>query len=158
MAYHATSTTDDLEALRIELRGHQHSIVFTNGVFDILHAGHVTYLQAARELGDILVVGLNGDDSVTRLKGPNRPVNTCEDRAAVLCALRAVDHVVVFDDDTPQRLIEALLPDVLVKGGDYSRDIIVGADIVEAAGGRVVVIPLVEGRSTTDVINRVRKR
>ncbi len=156
MAFHATSTADDLEALRIELRGHHQRIVFTNGVFDILHAGHVTYLAAARAEGDILVVGLNSDESVTRLKGPERPVNTCEDRAAVLSALRAVDHVVVFEEDTPQRLIEALLPDVLVKGGDYTRDTIVGADLVEAAGGRVVVIPLLEGRSTTNVITRVQ--
>ena len=102
-------------------------------------------------------MGLNSDASVTRLKGPERPINTWYDRAAVLCALRSVDHVVVFDEDTPIRLIEALLPDVLVKGGDYSRDTIVGADLVEAAGGRVVVIPLLEGRSTTNVITRVRK-
>jgi len=157
MAFYATSSPEELEALRLELRGHNHRIVFTNGVFDILHAGHVTYLEAARAQGDVLVVGLNSDASVTRLKGPERPVNICADRALVLCALRAVDHVVVFDDDTPKRLIEALLPDVLVKGGDYTRDTIVGAEIVETAGGRVVVIPLVEGRSTTDVINRVRK-
>lgn len=157
MSYHPTSTVEKLEALRIELRGHHQKIVFTNGVFDILHAGHVTYLAAARALGDILVVGLNSDASVTRLKGPTRPVNTSDDRAVVLCALRAVDHVVLFDDDTPQRLIEVLLPDILVKGGDYTRDTIVGADLVESTGGRVVVIPLVEGRSTTDVINRVRK-
>jgi rfaE bifunctional protein nucleotidyltransferase chain/domain len=157
MSYHNTSLTEDLEALRITLRGQHHTIVFTNGVFDILHAGHVAYLEAARALGDILVVGLNSDASVKRLKGPSRPVNTCDDRAAVLGALRAVDHVVVFDDDTPQRIIEVLLPDVLVKGGDYTRDTIVGADLVESTGGRVVVIPLVEGRSTTNIINRARK-
>ena len=157
MPFHSTTSPEALEALRIELRRHHQRIVFTNGVFDILHAGHVTYLDAARALGDILVVGLNSDESVKRLKGPERPVNTADDRAVVLCALRAVEHVVLFEEDTPKRLIEALLPDVLVKGGDYSRDTIVGADVVEAAGGRVVVIPLVEGKSTTNVINRVRK-
>lgn len=157
MAFHSESTTESLEALRIELRGRDKRIVFTNGVFDILHAGHVAYLTEARALGDMLVVGLNSDESVKRLKGPERPINTCHDRAAVLCALRAVDHVVVFEEDTPKHVIESLLPDVLVKGGDYSRDTIVGADLVEAAGGRVVVIPLLQGRSTTNVINRMRR-
>lgn len=157
MAFYSESTTESLEALRIALRGRDSRVVFTNGVFDILHAGHVTYLAEARALGDILVVGLNSDASVQRLKGPERPINPCHDRATVLCALRAVDHVVVFEEDTPLRLIQSLLPDVLVKGGDYSRDTIVGADVVEAAGGRVVVIPLLDGRSTTNVINRMRK-
>jgi len=130
--------------------------VFTNGVFDILHAGHVTYLAEARALGDVLVLGLNTDASVRRLKGPERPINNENDRATVVAALRAVDHVVLFDDDTPIRVITALLPDVLVKGGDYTRDTIVGADEVEANGGRVVTIPLLEGRSTTNIINRAR--
>lgn len=133
-------------------------VVFTNGCFDILHRGHVEYLAAARELGDALVVGLNSDASVRRLKGPGRPVNPTQDRAAVLAALSVVDAVAVFDDDTPLRLIEALLPDVLVKGGDYSRETIVGAAEVEGAGGRVVVVPLVEGRSTTGIIERISGR
>lgn len=130
-------------------------VVFTNGCFDILHRGHVEYLAAARELGDVLVVGLNADDSVSRLKGPGRPINPVDDRAAVLAALTAVDAVTVFEEDTPRELITALLPDVLVKGGDYRPDDIVGASEVRAAGGEVVVVPLVPGRSTTGIINRV---
>lgn len=133
-------------------------VVFTNGVFDILHAGHVTYLEAARRLGDVLVVGLNADDSVRRLKGPSRPVNPQHDRATVLAALRCVDHVVFFHDDTPLRVIEDILPDVLVKGGDYTRDTVVGADVVEAHGGRVEIVPLLEGRSTTSIIERSQGR
>jgi len=138
------------------LRQSGRRVVFTNGVFDILHAGHTTYLDAARALGDVLVLGLNTDESVRRLKGPERPINSELDRATVVAALRSVDHVVLFADDTPLRLIEMILPDVLVKGGDYTRQTIVGADVVEAHGGRVVTIPLVEGRSTTGIINRAR--
>ncbi|HBB24839.1 MAG TPA: D-glycero-beta-D-manno-heptose 1-phosphate adenylyltransferase [Bacteroidetes bacterium] len=138
------------------LRQSGRRVVFTNGVFDILHAGHTTYLEAARALGDVLVVGLNTDESVRRLKGPERPINSEQDRATVLAALRSVDHVVLFADDTPLGLIESIVPDVLVKGGDYTRQTIVGADVVEAHGGRVVTIPLVEGRSTTGIINRAR--
>jgi rfaE bifunctional protein nucleotidyltransferase chain/domain len=150
------STADEIETLRAQLRAEGRRIVFTNGVFDILHAGHVTYLAAARALGDVLVLGLNTDASVRRLKGPERPINNENDRATVVAALRAVDHVVVFDEDTPLRVISTLVPDVLVKGGDYTRDTIVGADVVEAHGGSVVTIPLVEGRSTTNIINRAR--
>lgn len=146
----------DLELLRETLRAEGKRIVFTNGVFDILHAGHVTYLDQARALGDVLVLGLNADESVRRLKGPDRPVNTDADRALVVAALRSVDHVVIFGDDTPLAIIETLLPDVLVKGGDYTRDTIVGADVVEASGGAVRTIPLLEGRSTSSIINRVR--
>lgn len=129
-------------------------VVFTNGCFDVLHRGHVEYLHAARALGDLLVVGVNADDSVRRLKGSGRPVNGEEDRALVLASLAAVDYVTVFGEDTPRELVTALLPDVLVKGGDYTRDTIVGADEVEAAGGRVVVVPLVPGRSTTAILER----
>lgn len=150
------TSLQELESLRSELRSTLHKVVFTNGVFDILHAGHVMYLEAARALGDVLVVGLNTDDSVRRIKGPTRPVNTEMDRAAVLAALRCVDHVVLFDGDTPLELIEALIPDVLVKGGDYTRDTIVGADIVELHGGIVTTIPLLEGRSTTSIIAKAR--
>ncbi len=146
----------DLELLRETLRAEGKRIVFTNGVFDILHAGHVTYLDQARALGDVLVLGLNADESVRRLKGLDRPVNTDADRALVVAALRSVDHVVIFGDDTPLAIIETLLPDVLVKGGDYTRDTIVGADVVEASGGAVRMIPLLEGRSTSSIINRVR--
>lgn len=129
-------------------------IVFTNGCFDVLHRGHVEYLHAARSLGDVLIVGLNSDGSVQRLKGPSRPINPIDDRAWVLGALAAVDAVTVFDQDTPAELIQGLLPDVLVKGGDYQVDQIVGASAVEAAGGRVVVAPLVPGRSTTAILER----
>jgi rfaE bifunctional protein nucleotidyltransferase chain/domain len=133
------------------------TIVFTNGVFDILHRGHVEYLCAARALGDALVVAVNTDDSVRRLgKGADRPINREEDRAIVLAALACVDAVALFGEDTPRELIAALLPDVLVKGGDYTVDSIAGAEEVRAAGGRVQVIPLVPGRSTTASLQRAR--
>ena len=133
-------------------------LVFTNGVFDVLHRGHVDYLARARALGDALVVAVNSDASVRRLgKGADRPVNPEDDRAYVIAGLEAVDWVTVFDEDTPRELVAALLPDVLVKGGDYTRDTIVGAEEVEAAGGRVEVIPLVPGRSTTQILQRVRE-
>lgn len=133
------------------------TVVFTNGVFDILHRGHVEYLCAARARGDALVVGLNTDDSVRRLgKGAGRPINGEEDRAVVLAALACVDAVTLFGDDTPRDLVAALLPDVLVKGGDYTVETIVGADEVRAAGGRVEVIPLIPGRSTTAILQRAR--
>lgn len=132
-------------------------IVFTNGAFDILHRGHVEYLFAARAMGDALVVGLNTDDSVRRLaKAPGRPVNPQDDRAMVLAALGCVDAVTLFDEDTPHAIITALMPDVLVKGGDYTVDTIVGAPEVLAAGGRVEVIPLTPGRSTTSILERAR--
>lgn len=131
-------------------------VVFTNGCFDVLHRGHVEYLAHARGLGDRLVVGLNSDRSVRALKGAGRPLNPVEDRAVVLAGLASVDAVVVFDQDTPRELIASLLPDVLVKGGDYSEDEIVGADEVKAAGGRVAVAPLIGGRSTTALLDRVR--
>ena len=143
------------EAVRRFGRPRTQRVVFTNGCFDILHRGHVEYIHTARGLGDRLVVGLNGDASVSRLKGPTRPVNPFDDRALVLAGLEAVDAVVRFDEDTPLRLIEALLPDVLVKGGDYRPDEIVGATEVREAGGEVVVVPLVEGRSTSGIIERM---
>ncbi len=132
-------------------------VVFTNGVFDLLHAGHVDLLEAARAEGDALVVGVNSDASVRRLgKGPDRPVTGEAARTRVLAGLTAVDCVVLFDEETPLDLIQALAPDVLVKGADYSRDRIVGADWVEARGGRVVQVPLVPGFSTTALVERLR--
>jgi D-beta-D-heptose 7-phosphate kinase / D-beta-D-heptose 1-phosphate adenosyltransferase len=131
-------------------------IGFTNGVFDILHPGHVRVLEESRSRCDRLVVGLNSDASVKRLKGAERPVNSEQSRAQVLCGLAAVDGVVIFEEDTPLNLITALKPDVLVKGGDYTRDTIVGADLVEARGGEVFVVPLVPGQSTTSIIARSR--
>lgn len=142
------------EAARRFGRPREETLVFTNGCFDLLHRGHVDYLHHARSLGDRLLVGLNADPSVRRLKGPTRPVNPELDRALVLAALGSVDAVVIFEDDTPLRLIQLLLPDVLVKGGDYTADRIVGADEVTEAGGRVVVAPLVHGRSTTQMLAR----
>jgi len=132
------------------------SVGFTNGCFDILHAGHVSLLHAARSQCDRLVLGLNSDASVRRLKGPNRPVNDQHDRACVLAALASVDAVVVFEEDTPLALIEALLPDILVKGADYTIDTVVGADVVRKAGGRVVLVDLVAGKSTTGTIGKLR--
>ncbi|HTH23628.1 MAG TPA: D-glycero-beta-D-manno-heptose 1-phosphate adenylyltransferase [Vicinamibacterales bacterium] len=132
-------------------------IVFTNGVFDILHPGHIRYLRDARALGDLLIVGLNSDRSVKALaKGPNRPINPEAERVEVLSALASVDAVVIFDEDTPHAIISALQPDILVKGADWGENAIVGRDIVEARGGRVARIALAEGYSTTKIIERIR--
>ena len=131
------------------------TIVFTNGCFDILHVGHVRYLQEAKKLGDVLVLGLNSDFSVRGLKGEKRPLVPQDERADVLAALESVDYVTIFDESTPQLLIEYLRPDLLVKGGDWSADAIAGADAVKSWGGRVVIAPLIEGRSTTNVIEKI---
>lgn len=131
-------------------------IVFTNGCFDVLHRGHIAYLDAARRCGDVLVVGVNSDASVRRLKGPDRPVNPVEDRVAVLCGLAAVDHVVVFDGDTPADVLELVRPEVYVKGGDYSPEMLPEAPLVRALGGEVVIVDYVEDRSTTLLLDRVR--
>jgi len=131
-------------------------LVFTNGCFDLIHAGHVRYLAQARALGDVLVVALNSDRSVRALKGEGRPILNEQERAEVIAALEAVDYVIVFDEETPRELIAALLPDVLVKGGDWPLDQIVGRDEVEAAGGKVLSLPYVEGSSTTELIERIK--
>ena len=130
-------------------------IVFTNGCFDLLHVGHVKYLQAARRLGDLLVLGLNSDDSIRRLKGPNRPLISQDERAHILAALDCIDHVVIFDEDTPLELIRLLRPDILVKGGDYTPEGVVGKEIVESYGGRVELIQFVDGKSTTNIIEKI---
>lgn len=132
-------------------------VVFTNGCFDVIHRGHVSYLAQARDLGDLLVLGLNSDSSVRRLKGPTRPVNDEESRALVLASLECVDYVVLFDEDTPYHLIDAVQPDILVKGGDYQIDQIVGYDIVKARGGEVLTLPFVDGFSSTSIINRLKQ-
>lgn len=156
-----TLSRDELRRRCSELHEQGKRIVFTNGCFDILHAGHVTYLEAAAALGDLLVVGLNSDESVRRLKGPRRPIVPEEDRSLIIGALRAVDLVTIFSEETPHELIQAVQPDVLVKGGDYDPEAtdgpryIVGSDVVRARGGIVRVINLVEGRSTTDVVARI---
>lgn len=136
---------------------HTRKIVFTNGCFDILHCGHVTYLAKAKQLGDVLVIGLNSDASVRRLKGPTRPVNDQKARALLLAALEMVDYVVVFEEDTPYNVIAKVQPDVLVKGGDYAIENIVGGDIVRDRGGIVTTIPFVDGFSTTSLINNLKK-
>ena len=145
-----------LTARLAAVRARGGKIVFTNGCFDLLHPGHVRYLTAARALGDALVLGLNSDASVTRLKGPERPILKCLERAEVLAGLAAVDHLIVFDEDTPRALVAAVRPDVLVKGADWAADEIAGADEVRAAGGRVERIDLVPGVSTTELIRRLR--
>jgi D-beta-D-heptose 7-phosphate kinase / D-beta-D-heptose 1-phosphate adenosyltransferase len=146
----------EFKAWQIGLRNAK--IVFTNGVFDILHAGHVSYIRDARALGDALVLGLNSDASVRSIKGPKRPLLHEADRAKLIAALRFVDAVILFDQETPLDLITFIQPDVMVKGGDYTRDTIVGADVVESRGGRVVTIPLTEGRSTTGIVERIIER
>lgn len=150
----ALKTAAEARAFRDRLDAEGRKVVFTNGCFDILHRGHVTYLEFARAQGDALIVGVNSDASVRRLKGPSRPVHGEDDRAFVLGALRAVDAVVIFADDTPYELISQILPHVLVKGADWAHNV-VGRDVVEAHGGRVVLADMVEGRSTTGTIERI---
>ena len=141
-----------------ELKSLGKIIVFTNGCFDILHAGHCKYLHETRKLGDVLIVGLNSDDSVRRLKGSDRPINNCSDRALILSSLKDVDYVCVFEEDTPYELLSSLKPNILVKGGDYNEDHIIGADIVKSIGGKVVVIDLLEGRSTSNLISKIKEK
>ncbi len=143
---------------RNQLRAQGKTVVFTNGCFDILHAGHVILLNIAQNYGDALILGLNSDASVSRLKGDSRPVVPEQDRARVMAELRSVDRVTLFDQDTPLELIEKIKPDIIVKGGDWQPEDVVGKDVVEAYGGRVVIVPTVEGRSTTNVIDEVIKR
>jgi D-beta-D-heptose 7-phosphate kinase/D-beta-D-heptose 1-phosphate adenosyltransferase len=149
-------TRDEALALVDRLRAAGRTIVFTNGVFDLLHVGHLRYLQQARELGDALIVGLNSDRSVRANKGESRPVTPEAERAEILEALACVDGVVVFDEETPHDLIAAIQPDVLVKGADWAEDAIVGRDLVEARGGRVVRVPLEAGKSTTAIIEYIK--
>jgi rfaE bifunctional protein nucleotidyltransferase chain/domain len=148
-------TLDAMLEARQQLKQDGRALVFTNGCFDILHTGHTQYLSFARNQGDALVVGLNSDASVQKAKGPNRPVNSQDDRAQVLASLESVDYVVIFDDDEPINIITAILPDVLVKGEDWAH-YVSGREVVEENGGKVVLAPLVEGKSTTDTINRMK--
>jgi rfaE bifunctional protein nucleotidyltransferase chain/domain len=149
-------TIADARALAARARAAGKTVVFTNGVFDLLHPGHVRYLRHARSLGDVLVVGLNSDRSVRANKGAGRPINSESERAEVLEALSCVDAVVVFDEETPHAVIAELEPDVLVKGADWAENAIVGRDIVEARGGRVVRVPIETGYSTTAIIRKIR--
>ena len=130
-------------------------IVFTNGIFDLVHTGHIRYLRAARALGDVLVVGVNSDESTRKLKGESRPILPQSERVKIIAALEPVDYVAVFAEDTPLKLIEAVAPDVLVKGNDYTLDEIVGRNEVECRGGRVVTVPLVDGKSSSNVVERI---
>ncbi len=149
-------SADEFEKIRTEFSS-EHKLVFTNGCFDILHAGHVDLLSRAREQGDILVLGLNSDKSVRSIKGEKRPVTSQQQRAFVLAGLACIDYVIFFDEDTPYNLINKVQPDVLVKGGDWSVDNIVGRDIVEGRGGKVLSLPLLPGYSTTSVIRHIRE-
>jgi D-glycero-beta-D-manno-heptose 1-phosphate adenylyltransferase len=149
---------EDLLRERTALRAKGKSLVFTNGVFDLLHVGHVRYLEQTRALGDALVVAINSDRCVTELKGDSRPVIVEQERAEILAALRQVTYVTIFDDISPRNLIARVLPDVLVKGGDYGVDEIHGREEVEAAGGKVVSLPFIAGASTSAIIERMRKR
>jgi rfaE bifunctional protein nucleotidyltransferase chain/domain len=150
-------TQADALALVERRRTAGRTIVFTNGVFDLLHVGHLRYLQRARALGDALIVGLNSDRSVRQIKGPDRPITAEAERAEILEALACVDGVVIFDEATPHELIAALQPDVLVKGADWAADAIVGRDIVEARGGRVVRITIEPGHSTTRLVDKIKR-
>jgi D-beta-D-heptose 7-phosphate kinase/D-beta-D-heptose 1-phosphate adenosyltransferase len=151
-------STEELIKIRRQAGREGRRVIFTNGCFDLIHRGHVEYLGQARAMGDILVVGLNSDRSVRQLKGQGRPLTPQDDRAQVLAALEMVDYVCLFDEQTPAQLISAVLPDVLVKGGDYRPDEIVGRETVEEAGGKVVVVPLTEGFSTKGLIEKIRQR
>ena len=148
---------DELLGVREGLRAASKTLVFTNGVFDLLHVGHVRYLAAARSLGDALVVAINSDRAVRELKGNGRPVMNESERAEILAALRQVDYVAIFDDLSPRSLISRVLPDVLVKGGDYGLDEIHGREEVEAAGGKVVSLPFVDGASTSGIIEKMKR-
>lgn len=146
-----------IEAAKLvdEMKKDGKKVVFTNGCFDILHVGHLRYLNEAREQGDILIVGVNSDDSVKRLKGPTRPINNEIDRAEMLTGLKAVDYAVVFTEDTPVELIEELKPSIHVKGGDYKKEDLPETEVVERNGGIVKILTLVEGKSTTNVVNKI---
>ncbi len=149
-------TWDEAEQLRQQWAAQGKKVVFTNGCFDLLHPGHIKYLEDAKALGDVLILGLNADASISRLKGDSRPINPLKDRAAMLMGLKSMGAVVAFEEDTPQNLITLLLPDVLVKGGDYEADDIVGAKEVRDAGGEVIVVPFLDGYSSSKLIERIK--
>jgi D-beta-D-heptose 7-phosphate kinase/D-beta-D-heptose 1-phosphate adenosyltransferase len=150
-------TLEELLSVRDRLRSEEKRLVFTNGVFDLLHVGHIRYLEKARSFGDVLVVAINSDASVKKLKGDSRPIIKEQERAEVLAALRSVSFVTIFDDISPRALIAKIGPDVLVKGGDYELDEIHGREEVEAAGGKVISLPFVEGVSSTGIIERMKR-
>jgi len=145
-----------LQAELKKARERGQKIVFTNGCFDLLHVGHIRYLSEARKLGDVLVIGVNADASVKRLKGPTRPIQNENDRAEILAALKSVDHTAIFEEDTPENLIQEIRPDILVKGGDWTIDKIVGAPFVQSYGGKVASLSFVDGKSTTKIIEKAK--
>ncbi len=155
---HVIIPMDEIASLIGRMREERKNIriAFTNGCFDILHRGHVAYLEQARQLADVLVLGLNSDASVKRLKGPERPFINQDDRSFILSRLEMVDIVTIFDEDTPLELIRLVKPEILVKGGDYAPETVVGRDFVESYGGRVAIIPFIEGRSSTNIINKIK--
>jgi len=146
---------EEISHIAEKLKAENKVIVFTNGCFDILHSGHIKYLYDAKKLGDILIVGLNSDSSIKRIKGEKRPIINQEERAYIISALEMIDFIVIFDDDTPYELIKRIKPNILVKGGDWDIEKIVGKDIVESYGGKVLNIPFVEGKSTSNIIQRI---
>ena len=153
----STSLTE-LKAIRSKLKAEGKKVVFTNGVFDLIHSGHVDYLSKAKKLGDVLIVGLNSDNSVVRIKGDKRPILNQEERAFILSNLKPVDYVIFFDEDTPEKLISEIIPDILVKGADWAVDKIIGKDIVEKNGGTVMNIEFVNDQSTSKIIDLIVKR
>jgi len=148
----------ELKNIRFKLKAERKKVVFTNGVFDLIHAGHVDYLSKAKNLGDVLIVGLNSDNSVKRIKGDKRPILKQEERAFILTNLKPVDYVIFFDEDTPEKLISKIIPDILVKGADWSVEKIVGREIVEQNGGKVMNIEFVNDQSTSKIIDLIVKR
>jgi D-glycero-beta-D-manno-heptose 1-phosphate adenylyltransferase len=154
----SSTSLSEIKAIRAKLKASNKKVVFTNGVFDLIHSGHVDYLSKAKKLGDVLIVGLNSDDSVKRIKGVKRPILKQEERAYILSNLKPVDYVIFFNEDTPEKLISELVPDVLVKGADWSVEKIVGKDIVEKNSGKVMNIEFVNDQSTSKIIDLIVQR
>jgi rfaE bifunctional protein nucleotidyltransferase chain/domain len=158
MRHSKIKSLTQLVKIRRQLKKGRKKVAFTNGCFDILHRGHIRCLREARSWGDVLIVGLNSDSSVRKIKGRKRPILPQDDRAEILASLEMVDYVLIFEEDTPHKVISALIPDVLVKGGDYGKDEIVGKDVVESSGGKVVRVKQVQGKSTRNIIKRITSR
>ena len=154
----SATSLSEIKSIRSNLRAEGKKVVFTNGVFDLIHAGHVDYLSKAKKLGDVLIVGLNSDESVKRIKGDKRPILKQEERAFILTNLKPVDYVIFFDEDTPEKLISEIIPDILVKGADWAVEKIVGKDVVEKNGGKVMNIEFVNDQSTSKIIDLIVKR
>jgi rfaE bifunctional protein nucleotidyltransferase chain/domain len=158
MSHKKIKSLKQLVKIRSQLKKEEKKVVFTNGCFDILHRGHIECLRKARSSGDVLMVGLNSDSSVRKIKGGKRPILSQNDRAEILASLEMVDYVLIFNEKTPQKVIARLVPDILVKGADYRKDEIVGKDIVESSGGRVIRVKQVPGRSVRDIIRKISSR